>query len=271
MVGWARRAAKLGILTDPAHTPAALARALLTAGLEDCRAIVAENLGLPQERLVEGRLSQLAGQEFAPLNVMLLIREADWRPQPVLAPRADEEYTHRRGMITKAEVRALSLAALALAETDTAWDVGAGSGAMSIEMAGLAWRGQVYAVESDSEHVECIRENIARFGALNVMLVEGRAPEALRGLPPPRAVFIGGSGGQMGGILECISQVARPGCHVVLNVATLEHLDEARRHMRALGWLPSLTQVNIARERTLSGLTCLAPLNPVFILRAVVK
>ncbi|MDW8071727.1 MAG: precorrin-6y C5,15-methyltransferase (decarboxylating) subunit CbiE [Anaerolineae bacterium] len=266
VVGWAKRAAKLGILTDSRNTPAVIARALLAAGLDDCRAIVAENLGLPEERLVDTCLTQLVDQEFAPLNVLLLIRDAAWRPHPMFILRPDAAYRHRDGMITKAETRALSLAALALAETDTVWDIGAGSGAMSIECAQVAWRGQVFAIERASEGVALIRDNLARFGVLNVTVVEGEAPQALEGLPPPHAVFIGGSGGKLAAILEHVSRVASPGCRLVLTLATLEHLHQAKGYLDALGWITQLLQVNIARGQPIGEGTRLAPLNPVFLL-----
>lgn len=271
VVGWARRAPKLGILTDRQQTPALIARTLLEAGLDDCRAVVAENLGLPDERLTDTRLSALPGMEFAPLNVLLLVRDPDWRPQPAFAPRPDEAYVHRRGLITKADVRALSLARLALRETDVVWDIGAGSGAVSIEIAELAWRGQVFAVEHDTENAGYIRENIARFGALNVVVVEGRAPAALEGLPQPAAVFIGGTGGELEAILRHIASVAPPGCRVVMNLATLENLHDALAVMRALDWSPQVAQVSVARGKAIAGRTRLAPLNPVFILTGTVE
>jgi precorrin-6Y C5,15-methyltransferase (decarboxylating) len=268
VVGWARRAPKLGILTDPSHHPAAIAAALLAAGVADCRAIVAENLGLPEERLVDTRLSQLTGQAFAPLTVLLLVQDPDWRPRPVFAPRPDAAYAHRRGLITKSDVRALSLARLALSETDQVWDIGAGSGALSIEIAELAWRGRVWAVEHDPENLGYLRENVARYGAANVEIVPGRAPAALGGLPPPAAVFIGGTDGEMAGILRHICDVAQPACRIVMNMVTLEHLQQARALCGELGLASELTQVSIAQGQPIAGLTRLAPLNPVFILAA---
>lgn len=265
IVGWARRAPKLGILTDHKHTPALIAEVLLKAGIEDCRAIVAENLGLPDERLVDTRLSALPGMEFSPLNVLLLIHDPDWRPQPVFAPRPDEAYIHRRGLITKAEVRALILARLALSETDTAWDIGAGSGAVSVEMALLAWRGRVFAVERDAENLAYLRENVSRFGALNVEVVEGSAPAALEGLPRPDAVFIGGSGGQMPAILDVVCRRLRPGGRVVFSVVTLENLNEAVEGLRAHGFEAEVTLLNIARSKSIADLTRFEALTPVFV------
>lgn len=274
VVGWARRARKVGVLTDREHTPAAIARTLLDAGVGDCRAVVAENLGLPDEQITDTWLEALAEAEFGPLNVLLLIRSGDWRPRPAFAPRPAGAYAHRGGLITKREVRAISLARLAPRETDTVWDIGAGSGAVSVEMAELAWRGRVYAVEKDAENARYIRENAARFGVLNITVVEGRAPEALTELPRPSAVFIGGTGGEMEAILRHVDAAARrkpSGCRVVANLATLENLVSMQRVMEKLGWRPDVTQVSIARGRAIAGLTRLAPLNPVFILLGEVR
>jgi precorrin-6Y C5,15-methyltransferase (decarboxylating) len=271
VVGWAKRAAKLGILTDQQHTPGVIAQTLLEVGLADCRAIVAENLGQPDERLTDTRLSALPEREFDPLNVLLLVRNADWQPWPTFAPRPDEAYAHRRGLITKADVRSLSLARLALTETDTIWDIGAGSGAVSIEMAELAWRGQVFAIEHDPENLDFVRQNCRRFGVLNRPVVEGRAPAALIDLPAPAAVFIGGTGGEMADILAQLNQVAQPGCRVVMNLTTLENLHEALRLMESHSWSPQVTQVNLAQGQEIAGLTRLAPLNPVFIVSGVIS
>jgi len=265
VVGWARRAPKLGILTDHKHTPALIAKTLLAAGIEDCRAIVAENLGLPDEQLTDTHLSALPGMEFSPLNVLLLIHDPDWRPQPVFAPRPAEAYAHRRGLITKAEVRTLILARLALSETDIAWDIGAGSGAVSIEMALLAWRGRVFAVEQDAENLAYLRENISRFGVLNVEVVAGSAPAALEGLPQPDAVFIGGSGGQMQGILDVVCRRLRPGGRIVLSVVTLENLNEAVSGLKARGFAAEMTLVNVARSKSIADLTRFEALTPVFV------
>ncbi len=271
LVGWARRVAKIGILTDRRHTPAVIAQTLLDAGLEDCRAVVAENLGLPDERIIDTRLVDLPGMAFAPLNVLLLLRDSAWQPQPAFAPRPDEAYAHRRGLITKADVRALSLARLALRPTDTVWDIGAGSGAVSIEMAQLAWRGQVFAVEHDPENLAYIRENCRRFAALNVTVVEGKAPDVLVDLPAPDAVFIGGTGGNMEAILHHIDRTAAADCRVVMTLATLENLHQAMVLMTGLGWSPRLTQVNLADSRPIAGMTRLSPLNPVFVVTGKVE
>jgi precorrin-6Y C5,15-methyltransferase (decarboxylating) len=159
----------------------------------------------------------------------------------------------------------LSLSRLAIGETDIGWDIGAGSGAMSIEMANLAWRGQVFAVEHDTENLDYIRQNAQQFGALNVTIIAGRAPTALADLPEPTAIFIGGTGGEMETILTHIQQIARPGCRMVMNLATLENLHQALALMQTFHWSPQVVQVNLAQGQAIAGLTRLSPLNPVFI------
>ena len=271
IVGWAKRVPKLGILTDHKRTPAAIAAHLLQAGVPDCRAIVAENLGMSDELITDTRLCALADKTFAPLNVLLLIHDDGWRPASQFCPRPESAYAHRHGLITKADVRTLSLSRLAITETDTVWDIGAGSGAVSIEMAEISWRGRVFAVERDSENLGYIRENIARYGVLNIEVIDGTAPEILHKLPLPNAVFIGGTGGRMQGILEYTKMKALPGCRVVINLATIENLNQAIELMKSLGWSPEVTQVSTAHSRDIAGYTRLSPINPVFIVSGTIR
>ncbi len=264
VVGLARRFRKLGILTDPRHTPALIAEKLLASGIPDCRAVVCENLGEPGEALTNLRLNQLPEHAFSSLNVLILVQDDDWRPAPLLSPRPDTAYAHRNGLITKVDVRALCLSRLALRETDVVWDIGAGSGAVSIEMAELAWRGQVVAIEKDAECLGYIHENVARFGVLNVEVVAGEAPAALRDLPAPDAVFIGGSSGQLCEILEQVNQAARPGCRLVATFTILENMLQANHWLKDAGWEPALAQAQMAYSAPLGEGTRLAPANPIF-------
>jgi precorrin-6Y C5,15-methyltransferase (decarboxylating) len=266
VIGLARRFRNLGILTDPHHTPALIAKQLLAAGIPDCRAIVCENLGETSEAITDTRLTEIIGRSFSDLNVLLLVQDSAWRPAPLTSIRPDEAYGHRNGLITKSDIRALCLARLALRETDIVWDIGAGSGAVSIEMAEQAWRGCVYAIEKDSECLGFLRENVARFGILNVKILAGEAPSALQGLPIPNAVFLGGSGGQLQGILEAVAQVALPGCRMTATFAVLENMLQAFNWMRQCGWNPSLAQAQMAYGAPISDGTRLSPSNPIFIL-----
>lgn len=265
VVGQARRFRKLGILTDPQHNPALIAEKLLAAGIPDCRAIVCENLGETREALTDTRLSGLIGHTFSDLNVLLLVQAHDWQPAPLPHLRPDTAYAHRNSLITKMDIRALCLGRLALRETDLVWDIGAGSGAVSIEMAEQAWRGRVYAIEKDSECLGYIRENVARFGVLNVEIIAGDAPSALQGLPAPNAVFLGGTGGQLQVILEALAQAALPGCRMTATFAILENMLQAYNWMKRAGWNPGLAQAQMTYGAPIADGMRLSPANPIFI------
>lgn len=257
-------APKALILTDKVNTPSVIASALLEAGSEDARADVFEHLGGSREQHVSGRLSEIATQEFAPLNLLVIQRVGSPRPWPLGLP--EEAFTHSRGLITKAEVRAVSLAKLRLHERATLWDIGAGCGSVSIEAGALARHGKVFAVERDPQQLGYLEENKRRFGAGNVQIVPGEAPEALRDLPTPDAVFIGGSGGLLEGILKTAMERVRAGGAVAANLATLDHLTEAMNLAQTQGWDIKVTQVAVSRSSPIAGMTRLAALNPVWIL-----
>jgi precorrin-6Y C5,15-methyltransferase (decarboxylating) len=286
-------APKLAFLTDENNSPATIASALLAAGKPDCQAFVLEHLGGADERLVETRLSQLPGQTFANLNVLVLLEDAQPPPASVGAAvlrhgqvhdpdvqtgemllgrrlhavfgRSEDEFRHSRGQITKSEVRAVALAKLQLPTDGVLWDVGAGSGSLAIEAAGLMPRGMIYAVERNAEQLDCLRENVCRHRADRVRPVAGEAPDALRELPPPDRVFVGGGGKALGAIIRvCLARLGQGG-RLVANTATLESALEAHDAVRTAGWRSELVQIGVARGRAAAGRTRLEALNPVFI------
>ncbi len=266
VIGAVRRYAKVGILTDPRQNPAWLAEKLLSAGVPDCTAFVLQNLGAANEAVIQTRLVELPGQQFADLNVLVLVQDTGWKPVASFVNRPDEAYAHVRGMITKRDVRAVSISRLAVRENDIVWDIGAGSGAVSIELAELAWRGRVFAVEKDNTCLDCIQANLARFGCQNVEVVAADAPEGLAGLPTPDAVFIGGSGGNLEEILLHIEMVAQRVCRVTANFTLLENLLTASHWMQQHGWQPEIIEAGFSYGKPVGNGTRLAPANPVYIL-----
>ena len=266
VIGLARRYAKLGILTDPLQTPAQIASQFLAAGITDCRAIVCENLGMEDEHITESKLSAITDAAFSPLNVLLVIQDHGWQPIAVVSHRSDEAYHHPRGLITKRDVRAMSILRLGIHETDIIWDIGAGSGAMSIEMAELAWRGQVYAIEKNEECLKCIRENKDQFCTHNLEIISGEAPQILDNLPVPGAVFIGGSAGKLSAILDYIDESTNLPCRVVANFTILENLMEGMQWMKDHRYQAAFTEVQFSYGSQIGCGTRLAPINPVFIL-----
>lgn len=171
-----------------------------------------------------------------------------------------------RGQITKSEVRAVSLYALRLRPDSVVWDIGAGSGSISVEAAHIAHSGCVYAIDRDADSAHLLQSNVARFGAGRVAVIIGAAPDALAGLPDPDAVFIGGGGAALPDILQSVIRRLPSGGRVVANFAVMERANAAYQMLQTAGLAPELTLISAARGRALpDGALRLESLNPVFI------
>jgi precorrin-6Y C5,15-methyltransferase (decarboxylating) len=261
----ARGAGKLAVLTDDENTPAVVARALLAAGLRDDRAWVFEHLGGPNERAVGGRLSEIARAEYVALNV-LVIPSATWDGLEQVFGRPVDAFEHAASLITKPEVRAISLSKLRVGPDSVLWDVGAGSGSLAIEAAGLTPRGRVFAIERSAEQAERLRRNVAAHARqAAVEIVQGAAPAALAALPDPDAVFIGGGGGELVEILDASFARLAPGARLVVNLATVERLTECLGWAKRRGVTAEVVQVQISRGAEIAGATRFQAENPVFV------
>ena len=252
-------------LTGGRNTPATLCRALAGAGLGRLGVTVGEELASARERIVETDAAEAARQTFAPLSV-LLVEEAE-RPDVPVGGLRDELFVRGGVPMTKQEVRAAALSKLALRRTDTVWDVGAGTGSVSVALALAADSGRVYAVECAEEACELIETNRRRFGAWNLRLVHGTAPEALAGLPAPDAVFIGGNRGRLRAIVETVLS-ANPAARLCVSAIALETLGEALEICKARGLDTEITQIAVSHARTAGALHLLTANNPVFLITA---
>ena len=201
-----------------------LCRTLCTYGWEQIVLHVGTDLSYPEERIVTGTADELAKMEFAPLAVVLFENPS---PEPEFtAGMADEKFLRDKVPMTKREVRNASLSHLQLSSDSIVYDIGAGTGSVSIEMALRAAQGKVYAIEKNPVAVALLQENKKKFGVDHLEIIEGTAPEALDGLPIPTHAFIGGSAGNLKEILELLLQ-KNPRIRVVLNTVTVETLAEA--------------------------------------------
>jgi precorrin-6Y C5,15-methyltransferase (decarboxylating) len=268
-----KRCAKVACFTDETNTPPALAAHMLEHGESAWNAWVCENLAGPGERVRRFTLPELAScTDVGPLNVLILVRSnPGWRPLPAIAFLHEDDFAKRmpkKGLITKREVRLLSLAQLAIRPASVVWDIGAGSGSVAIEAALLAYEGRVYAIELDPEGVEICRDNLKTHAVDNVRVVAGRAPEALVGLENPDAVFVGGSKGSLNEILDVAFHRLNPGGRLVVNAITLENVAEAYQSLRGLGVLPEVTLLNVARGEPLAQYLRYESLNPIHIFAA---
>ncbi len=261
-----RRAA---ILTDAVNTPALIARRLLEIN-GDCPAAVCERLGRVEQRIVCGTLSEIAQQEFDPLNVMMLLPDVGQATRLSYgAFGVPDEALEHDGLITHLEVRAVSIASLRLKPDSVVWDIGAGSGSVAIDAARVACRGTVYAVERDPVRYDRLCRNLKTHGALlRVHPLRGEAPQACADWPAPDAVFVGGSGGRLEAILAHAAARLRPEGRVVINLVTLDRVSETMALLREHGFAVNVTQISVARSRPLQDSVYLAALNPVFVVTA---
>ncbi|WP_374279215.1 precorrin-6y C5,15-methyltransferase (decarboxylating) subunit CbiE [Azonexus sp.] len=259
--------------TGPDNDPARLARALITAGYGDeVRLSVASRLLLADE-MVACDLSavDVAHRQFSDPSVVLIERSPDAAP---IFGRDDLDYLQRspeKGLITKQEARALSLAKLRLKADSTVWDIGAGSGSVGLEAAGLAPFGHVWAIEKNTADAANARANAERFRIGNYTLCEGKAPALLDTWPDPDAVFIGGSGGELDELIRLILARLKPGGRLVMNFVTLENLATATSALKAIGAGWDVVQLQASRSQPILDMHRMAAQNPVWIVTAWVQ
>lgn len=250
-------------LTGGTETPDSICAKLTDAGLGEARAIVGQSLGTPQQKIVAGAAAQLAEQRFESLSVLLIEEVPASHRRCSGLP--DDAFLRGKTPMTKQEVRAAVLAKMAVTSDQILWDVGAGTGSVSVELALAAPRGHVYAVERDAEACALVRANRERFHTYNLTLVEGLAPQALSDLPAPDAVFIGGSGGRLEAIVDSILQ-KNPAARVCVTAVALETLSAAVAVLTARGMTVEVTQIAVSRTRAAGGLHMLMANNPIFII-----
>lgn len=195
---------KIFVLTGGENNVNSICRTLSGAGLGHLQLSVGENLSYPEEKITSGTAAELAGRAFHPLSVILIRNNA---PDRIVTHGLPDETFSRdsgeKGIIpmTKSEIRSVCLSKLQLTERAVCWDIGSGTGSVSIEMALLARYGQVYAMERDAAAADLTEKNAKTLHASNVAVIRGMAPEACKDLPDPTHVFIGGSSGNIGEIL----------------------------------------------------------------------
>ncbi len=273
-----RIATKVGLFTTELSPPKAVAKALLDRRIDYFSAYVCENLGSPDERVTQGELSEIARQEFSPLNVTILVRRPDApdRPREAIGQRLfgnrDEAFLQskpKHGLLTPAEVRAIALAEMDLGPTSTVWDIGAGSGSVAVESAQIAAGGTVYAIEMDAEDHGLITENAERFGVSNLVAILGHAPDAWADLPDPDSVFVGGSGREISRIVEMAYQRLRPGGRLVSNVVSIEGLSAVHETLSRLNKDVNIMMINLSRGTYQLERVRFEALNPTFLLSVV--
>ena len=250
-------------LTGGSEDPATLCAQLAAEGFGDVQGVVGQCLGTPEEKLFRGSVKELAAGRFNSLSV-LLVEAAEVLPRR--APGLPDEAFERGDVpMTKQEVRAAVLAKLAVRPEDILWDVGAGTGSVSVELALAAPRGRVYAVECRPEGCALIKANREKFRTRNLVLVEGLAPDALSDLPAPDAVFIGGSKGSLAAIVDAALD-KNPDARICVSAIALETLSAAVAALTAKGRTVQVSQIAVSRAKAVGGLHLMMAQNPIYLI-----
>ena len=242
---------------------ASLCEKLEKYGFENVKLYIGERLHYPEERITEGTPAELKEKAFDSLCVAITENPSYMSGLRSCIP--DEEFQRGDAPMTKSEVRSLSVAKLNLNRDSIAWDIGAGTGSVTIEMALAAADGEVYAIEKKPAAAALIEENARRFGTPNVEVHVGTAPEALTDLPAPTHAFIGGSSGNMKEILQLLL-AKNPQVRVVINAITLETVAEANSCFKELGFTDvDITQIQAAKAKKVGPYEMMMGQNPVYI------
>ncbi|PKL51978.1 MAG: hypothetical protein CVV37_03590 [Nitrospira bacterium HGW-Nitrospira-1] len=292
---------KIAILTDKENNPAVIADFLNSSPLTHHSSLslyVCERLGYHDERVTEGTPDEIAGMSFSEPNVVILknkkpssmsfplvgnpsdLSESVKKDCGLILDKArtraamtdnfrfglsETEIIHSRGLITKDEARAVTIHKLRLPQKGIFWDIGAGSGSVSIEAARLYPELKIFAIEKEEEQIENIYTNVNRFNAENIEVIKGEAPAVLEGLPAPDRVFIGGSGGRLKECIRIISN-AMPSGIIVINAIAIDTLNNAIQALTDHGFTISISEISVSRSKAVAGRTHMSALNPVFII-----
>ena len=267
IVGLVNTHPKVFTLLSGEDTVHAMCRQLFDYGLNDVSVTIGQDFGYPTERIFTGTPSECLDTEFGDLCVALIVNPDPDTRNPVGIP--DEEFTRGDAPMTKSEVRALSVAKLKLSPDSVVYDVGAGTGSVSVEMALTAFEGRVYAIEREDVAADLIEVNKRKFRASNIEVVRGLAPDAMADLPTPTHAFIGGSAGNLKQIVQCLLD-KNPDVRVVINSVTIETMSETLQVIRELNLVEEeFVNITVARSRRLGKYHLMTGQNPVYI--AVVR
>lgn len=261
--------APVAVLTDPKQSPAWLAGWLLERGVDRVQMAVFERLGDPQERVAWHSLETASQNRFAEPNLVILLTAPG--PAAEIAPLTlgmpETAYRNDKGLITKSEVRAVTLAKLRLGPGMTLWDLGAGSGAVGIEASLLIGDGRIVAVEKKPARVAQIRANAAGFGVVNHETIQAELPGGLAELPRPDRVFIGGGGRDLAAVVRAAVQHLKPGGVLVANTVLLENLGRIAAVLEEVGLAVDVVQMQINRSRPMPWSARMEARNPVWIIQ----
>ena len=258
----------VAVFTDPTNNPDRIAKRLIAADYAHIKMCVLESLGSRTERFDWYHPEQASRMTFSEPNLLILKRNSKQdgtRKTPHLGI-PDQYFEHEKGLITKSEIRAVSLAKLQLKPGQVLWDLGAGSGSVSIEASLLVGDGQVVAVEKNEKRITQIKANINQFKVTNVDVVQAMLPDGLADLPPPDRIFIGGGGRDLKKIIKAATHFLTDNGIIVVNTVLLPNVFAATEALETLGFKTSMVQVQVNHSRKMPWAARLEAQNPVWII-----
>ncbi|MBR5488032.1 MAG: precorrin-6Y C5,15-methyltransferase (decarboxylating) subunit CbiT, partial [Phascolarctobacterium sp.] len=248
-----------------------LCQKLCAHGLGEVQVYVGENLSYENEKITCGTAEELSNLEFPPLSVMMILNAKANDFEYAVHGLDDELFMRSKVPMTKQEVRSVSMSKLQPEATDLIYDIGAGTGSCSIELALLAKKGKVWAFERNPVAVELLGKNKELFAVDNLEVVAGEALENIKAMPAPDCVFVGGSGGDLCDMLDVIYQ-KNPVCRVVINAITIETLAEVAAYYNAhKDYELEVVNVFAARSKKLGNYNLMMAQNPVYVMTALKK
>lgn len=257
---------KTFILTSGDFRPDNICRILTSKGLGHLRVSVGENLSYENERIVDDEAAIIAKMKFDSLTVMIVHNDDFISMNEGYGSIKDEEFATGKAPMTKREVRTISIGKLKLKGDYTVYDIGAGTGSVSIEAALKLRNGTLYAVEKDLESAALIEKNIKKYKTCNIEVIKGTAPDVIVGLPNPDACFIGGSSGNMEEIINAVL-TKNPQVNMVINTITLQSLNEAVRCMEKYRFDDvEIVSVSVAKSKKIGNYDLMMGQNPIYII-----
>lgn len=248
-------------------TAAQVCACLCEYSMNDTEVYIGENLGYEDEKILHGTPEDFIKTETALLSVMTVINSGYETVKRSGIP--DSEFVRGHVPMTKSEVRSIIISKLGIANNSVCWDIGSGTGSVSVEMALQCSSGKVYAVERNPEAIDLTDRNKHIFKCDNIEIISGNAMDNIETLPVPDRVFIGGSGGEFQQIIRTVFEKNTKAV-IVVTAVSLETLNTALESFRKCGAETNIIQAAVTRTKYVGGYTMLSAENPVFIIKGAI-
>lgn len=265
VIGALKSAGRVYLLMESKKEIKILCEELIHFGYEKVLMSIGSKLSYGEEQIVTGYPKDCMERNYDDLSVVYL-EDKKWSEPIVTYGFPDEAFVRGDVPMTKSEIRSISISKMRLTRDAIVYDIGAGTGSVSVEAARQAVKGIVYAIEKKAKGIELIKQNQEKFAVPNVVPIEGNAPEAFENLPMPTHAFIGGSGGKLKDICDRLL-LKNKNIRIVINAVTLETMSECLQYLKENNRLEQaeFTNVSIAKAETVGTYQMMAGQNPVYI------